>query len=560
VRDAAPPSATDGPWAPLASPVYRKLWAAQGASNLGAWMHVVVAQWVTLRVSGSPLLVALVQTASTLPMVLLAAPAGVLADVLDRRKVLIVVELGMFVSGAVLALTTLLGCGTAVAMLAFTFLIGCGSAVLWPAWQATQPELVARSQIAQATSLGSVNVNLARVFGPALGGALIAVAGAGIVFAVTAALFGIAGLTVASWRRTAVPDPVGRERVLSGLRSGARYVRNARSMRRVLVQSLLFVPAATSLWALLPLLAGPQLHLGPQGFGLLLGALGGGAVLATLLLPVLRRHLVTETVLTASFLLYALSLGCLATTRWPALALLLLATAGAAWLGLLSTLNAVAQLVLPEWVRARGLSYFIVVIGGSQAAGGVIWGVLATRVGVRWTFAIAAGMLACSALLARRFPLLDPNGLDVRPSIRTLPSELDGALGAEERPVLVVVDYRIREGEATAFLRAMSAVARVRRRTGARRWDLFWDPAVPQRYVETFMVGSWEEHRRQHLGRMTVLDRRIVEDVNVHLAKPVLVSHLIAAEVPLSSSPRPLSARQLAAAVFSRRTRTIPEP
>ena len=530
----APSSSPDGvrPWAPLQLKAYRRLWFAQASSNLGMWMLVAVMQWVVLSVSGSALLVSLVQTATTLPMVFLAAPAGVLADVLDRRSILVIVQLAMACLGGLLALAVVLGHSTAGVLLSLTFLMGCGAAFLWPAWQAVQPELVPRTQLAQATSLGAVNLNLARVIGPAVGGGLIAVVGAAALFALIGGLFGVAALAVASWSRSRSPDPLGRERILSGLGSGARYVRNARSMRLILLRVVLFVPAATALWALLPLLATRQLNLAAQGFGVLLAALGVGALLGALVLPALKRHLSFDALAAASFVTYALCLAGLAFASSPVVAILLLGPAGAAWLGLLSTLNAMAQLVLPEWVRARALSYFLAVFGASQAVGGLVWGFSASLMGLRWTCLLAAGVLVVGVLVARGFPLEEPSQLDPTPSVRHPPSEVDAVLKADDGPILVTIDYRVRVGEAEAFGQAMQAVARVRKRTGARHWALYWDPVVPQRFVETFLVASWEEHRRQHLGRMTVLDRSVVDRIRPHLEGVGLVSHLVAVGAP----------------------------
>lgn len=277
-RQAAGKSGSGGAWRPLAAPLYRRLWLAQVVANLGTWMQTIGAQWLILTATGSALMVGLVQTASTLPVVLLAAPAGVLADILDRRRLLVRVQLGMVVTASALTALTFLGLATPAVILGFTFLLGCGAAVIWPAWQSIQPELVPREQIPQAASLAAVNMNVARAVGPALGGILVAAAGAGWVFALNAAAFLVVALAVASWNREARPDPVGRERMIAGLRSGARYVRHTRIMRRVLVQSLLFVPIGTAVWALLPFVASSQLDTGAGGYGLLLGALGLGAV------------------------------------------------------------------------------------------------------------------------------------------------------------------------------------------------------------------------------------------------------------------------------------------
>lgn len=525
--------ADGGAWRPLASPVYRRLWLAQVGSNLGTWMQTVGAQWLIVTATGSALLVGVVQTASTLPVVLLAAPAGVLADILDRRRLLVWVQLSMVLAGAALAALTFLGLATPAVVIGFTFLLGCGAALVWPAWQAIQPELVPREQIPQASSLAAVNMNVARAVGPALGGLLVAAAGAGWVFALNAASFLVVALAVASWNRVAEPDPGGRERMVAGLRAGARYVRNARTMRRVLAQSLLFVPGATALWALLPLVASEQLDAGAGGYGLLLGALGVGAVGGSMVLPAVRRRVGANTLITASFLVYALASAGLAMTHSLLVALVVLAAAGAAWLGLLSTLNATTQLVLPGWVRARGLSYYLAVVSGGQALGGILWGVLATRLDLRGALLVAAGTLLVMAAIGRWLPLPDQSRVQPTPTVQHPPAEIDDVLDPDSGPVLVILDYVVRAGEEDAFIAAMAAVARVRRRTGARRWELFRDPTQPDRFVESFTVATWDEHRRQHMGRVTALDRRLVDQAHTFLAQPVVVRHLVDAAVPL---------------------------
>lgn len=407
-----------GAWRPLASRVFRRLWLAQVGSNLGTWMQTVGAQWLIVTATGSAVLVGLVQTASTLPMVLLAAPAGVLADILDRRRLLVWVQLAMVLAGGALAALAALDLATPAVVLGFTFLLGCGAALIWPAWQAIQPELVPRSQIPQASALAGVNMNVARAVGPALGGALVAAAGAGWVFAVNAASFLIVALAVISWNRVAEPDPVGRERMIAALRSGARYVRHARTMRRVLAQSLLFVPAATAVWALLPLMASDQLQVGAGGYGLLLGSLGVGAVIGAVLMPIIRRHVSANTLLTTSFVVYAAAAGGLAVAGNLAVAVITLAVAGAAWLGLLSTLNATTQLALPPWVRARGLSYYLVAVSGGQALGGIVWGTLAGLLNLRVTMLISAGILMIMAVIGRYLPLPAPGQNQPAPTVR----------------------------------------------------------------------------------------------------------------------------------------------
>lgn len=521
-----------GAWAPLASPAFRRLWLAQVVSNLGTWMQTVGAQWVIVTASGSAALVSLVQTASTLPVVLLAAPAGVLADVLDRRRVLVTVQLVMVAVAAALAALTVAGVDDAGVLLGFTFLLGCGAAFIGPAWQAIQPELVPRAQLPQASALGAVNMNLARAVGPALGGALVAAAGAGWVFALNAASFLVVAGAVAAWRREAHVDPAGRERLVAALRTGARYVRHAPSMRRILLRSLLFVPAASALWALLPVVASRNLGLGANGYGVLLGALGAGAVGGAVVLPRIRARLPLNPFLAVVFAVYTTTLVVLAVTTSFGVAVGVLAGAGAAWMGVLSTLNATAQVVLPSWVRARALSYYLVVFMGGQAVGGVVWGAVADQAGIRAALFAAAGLLVVGVLVGVRFPLLDPARVDPTPS-----RHWGQPAGAEDvdpdaGPVLVVVEYRIRPGAGEDFVAAMAPVSRSRRRTGAHRWGLFRDPAQPDHFVETFVVATWGEHQRQHGGRLTVFDRLAEERAHTLLVAPPLVRHLVSATIP----------------------------
>jgi MFS family permease len=278
----AAPSSKDRPgpdsaWAPFAARVFRALWIAQLVSNIGSWMQTVGAQW--LLIGHGAALVTLVQTASGLPVVLLALPSGVLADRYDRRTVLLAAQFAMLAVSTGLAVLAFVGALTPVLLLGLTFLLGCGTALMGPAWQAIQPELVERRRLAQAAALGAVNMNLARALGPALGGAVVAAAGAGWVFAFNAASYlGIAAVLLL-WRRPSAQAPaVQGEKLLTALHAGRRYVWSAPGVRRVLLRTVLFIPGGAALWSLLPLVASRRLGLGSGGYGLLLGAVGVGAV------------------------------------------------------------------------------------------------------------------------------------------------------------------------------------------------------------------------------------------------------------------------------------------
>ncbi|MGW6008051.1 MFS transporter [Streptomyces sp. NPDC055210] len=511
---------TDSPWAPLAARVFRALWIAQLVSNIGTWMQTVGAQW--LLVGDSAALMTLVQTAASLPVVLLALPSGVIADRFDRRTVLVTAQFAMLAVSGVLAVLAFLDALSPTVLLLLTFLLGCGTALMGPAWQAIQPELVERERLGQAAALGAVNMNLARAVGPALGGAVVAAAGAGWVFAFNAASYlGIAAVLLL-WRRpaAATAPPATNEGLLAALYAGRRYVWNAPGIRRVLLRTLLFIPGGAALWALLPLTASRSLGLGSGGYGLLLAAVGVGAVGGAFLLPRAHRLLGANGTLAVGALLFAGVLAVLATVHTPWLVALALLPAGLAWIAVLSTLNAAVQTRLPGWVRARGLSVYLLVFQGGQALAAPLWGTVADWLGLSACLLIAAATMLLSAASVRRWPLRDAEGINPSPSdhwpappLVFAPGEADGPTG----PVLVSVVYRVEAEHWAEFTDRMHRVARSRRRTGALSWGLYQDGHVPERFVENYLVSSWAEHLDQHHVRLTATDRRFEEEARALL-------------------------------------------
>ncbi|GGM06800.1 MFS transporter [Streptomyces fumigatiscleroticus] len=505
----------DSTWAPLAARVFRALWIAQLVSNTGTWMQTVGAQWLLVGHGAS--LVTLVQTASSLPVVLLALPSGVLADRYDRRKVLLAAQFAMVTVLTVLAFQDALGPG---ALLLLTFLLGCATALMGPAWQAIQPELVKREQLGQAAALGAVNMNLARAVGPALGGAVVAAAGAGWVFAFNAvSCLGIAAVLL-TWNRPMPPRTTARgEGLLSAVQAGRRYVWHAPGVRRVLLRTALFVPGGAALWSLLPLVASRGLGLGSGGYGLLLGAVGAGAVGGAVALPAIRRRLGADGILAAGAAVFAGTLVILATVGRPWLAGAALLPAGLAWIGVLSTLNAALQQRLPGWVRGRGLAVYLVVFQGGQALTAPLWGALADGLGLAASLLIGAALLLAGAVSVRRWPLYAADGIDPSPSDHWPVPHVVFEPGPAQGPVLVTVTYRVAPENRTAFSARMEHVARSRRRTGALAWGLFQDGADPGRFVENYLVASWSEHLAQHHGRLTANDRRFEEEARALLAE-----------------------------------------
>jgi MFS family permease len=524
---ARPPSA----WAPIRCyPIYRALWIAQFASNIGTWMQTVGAQW--LLVHRSPLLVSLVQTASSLPIVLLALPVGAWADLVDRRRLLLGAQFAMFLAAGALAGATFLGGATPTVILTLTFVLGCGNAVASPSWQAIQPDLVDRAVLPQAAALNGVNMNLARAVGPAIGGVVVAAAGAGWVFAVNAASFVGIAAAVASWRAPARADVGAPERMVEALRAGGRYVRHALIVRRLLYRAILFLPAASAVWALLPVVAAKRLGLSSAGYGLQLGMVGIGAVAGAFVIPRLRARLGSARLMTAAMLVTAVAIVVVATVRNAVVVGVALVPVGGAWIAVMSSLNAGLQLALPNWVRARGLAYYLVIFQGSQAIGAVIWGIVAARTTVTTALLAAAAVLAAGATLGLRTPMPDTSTLDRTPSAHWPAPQLTFPPNADDGPVLVTLTYRVPEPNAVAFTEAMRHVGRSRRRTGALRWELFRDGGDPTRFVESYLLGTWAEHLRQHDHRLTGADRTFEEQAHRYALGPPEVAHLFPPPYP----------------------------
>ena len=401
----------------------------------------------------------------------------------------------MFLSAAALAGAAFAGADSPAVILGLTFLLGCGNAVASPAWQAIQPDLVDRALLPQAAALNGVNMNLARAVGPAIGGLVVATAGAGWVFALNAMSFVGIAAALARWRAPERADAGSRERLVDAVRAGGRYVRHALIVRRLLYRAILFIPAASAVWALLPVVAAANLGLGSGGYGLLLGMVGVGAVAGAFVIPRLRAALGSARLVTGAMLVTAAAICVVATVGNPVLVGIALVPVGGAWIAVMSSLNSGLQLALPAWVRARGLAYYLVVFQGAQAVGAVVWGVVADRASVTTSLLVAAGTLTVAAVAGLRAPMPDTSTLDRTPSAHWPAPQLTLTPNADDGPVLVTLTYRVPEDDAVAFTGAMRHVGRSRRRTGALRWELFRDGSDPTRFVESYLVATWAEHR-----------------------------------------------------------------
>lgn len=530
VPDPAAPRPATSAWAPLRVRVFRALWVAALVSNIGTWMQTVGAQWLLIHQAHAAILVPLVQTADMLPYVLFGLVGGVLADTFDRRRLLVAVQCGMVVVGAVLTVLTVAHQMPPALLLMFTFVLGSGSVLAVPAYQSLVPDLVPRDQVRAASTLSSVSINLARAVGPAIAGVLIARTGVAAVFAINTATFLFYAVVVLAWHPQPGSAPEYPERFVSALRAGGRYVRNAPVIRRVLLRAAIFLVPGSALWALLALVASRTLGLGPGGYGLLLAALGAGAVGGALVLP--RARLSSNALLATASVIYAAAMAAVVLVHNVAVTVIVLLPAGMAWIAVLSSVNAALQLFLPGWVRARGLSVYQIVLFGAQAAGAAGWGVVAGTAGLVPAFVAAAIMMAAGAATIRFWPFLDTADMDRSPVSYWPDPHL--VLDADPRsgPVVVQNTYTVAAANEQRFLQAMAQVRRSRLRTGAVQWGLFQDGENPRVFIELFVVSSWEEHLRQHTDRLTGTDRQYEEAAKVLSDPPVTTAHLIAADVP----------------------------
>ncbi len=521
------------PWAPLRRPMFRALWIASLASNLGTWIQNVGAAWLMTALAPQPLIVALVQVASSLPFFLLAIPAGALADVVDRRRLSLFALAWLTAVTALLAGLSLAGCAGPATLLGLTFAIGVGSALFAPALAAIIPELVPREEIGPAVSLNGISMNGARAAGPAIGGLVAAAAGPGAAFALNCASFLAVMFVLYRWRRETPERKLPPEELFGAMRAGIRYVRHSPPLRTVLVRTGTFVAPASAVWALLPLYARDEIGLGAAGYGILLGFFGVGAVATGLVLARLRRRVGVEGLATGAAFVFALSQ--LALGLFPAIApaAVSLFVAGGTWLALLSTLNAAAQMAIPSWVRARALATHMLVLFGGLAAGSAAWGAIAGALGLGRSFALAAVAVVVGRAACWRRVLSEGSAPDLEPAPRWPDPEIVRSFEHDRGPALVTVEYQIDPADAERFARAMREIRSIRLRDGAIRWGLWDDVARTGRFLESFVVESWLEHLRQH-ERITAADRAVQAIAHAFHrgSEPPVVRHFIHERIP----------------------------
>lgn len=513
---------------PLQNARFRGFYVGSIATALGYTMQTTIAAWVMATLTPSQWMVALVQSASTAPALLFGLIAGALADIVDRRRLILATQWLLLASTALLGAATLAGFVGPGLLLLLTFLVGATFSLYLPAQQSSINDLVARSELPRAVALGAVAFNVARAIGPAMAGGIAAWLGSGNALLASSAFFLVMIVAVQRMKKRERPLPGVPETVLSGVSSGLRFARHSPAMRSLMLRNVSFSVCASAFWALLPVIARDQLHLGAGGFGLLSGGFGAGAVVGALALPGHLQRWSLHRVVTAGTLLWACAIGLLAFTHHVAVGIVAAFGGGAAWVCVLASLSAGTQSSAPAWVRARAVSVNLVSNQASLAVGSALWGAAASAFGTR---AALAGSVATMLLLLagiRRVRVAMGGEADVTPGsqlpelvIAVEPNPMDG-------PVLIQIEYRVDEAQRAAFLGAIHAVEPVRRRNGAISWRVFRDLGEDGLFVERYIIASWAEYVRLR-ARATMADRIVLQEVETlqRAGVPLRVSRLI---------------------------------
>jgi len=536
-EDASAPRASTSPFVPFRQPIFRAVWLATLVSNFGGLIQAVAASWLMTTIAASPDMVALVQASTTLPVMMFSLAAGALSDNYDRRLIMLTAQGFLFAVSAMLAVLSWFGLIGPWLLLSFTFLIGCGNALNNPAWQASVGDMVPRGDIPAATMLNSAGFNLARSVGPAIGGLIVASAGAAIAFVINATSYIALLAVLARWRPVRPKRLLPRETMLIAMSAGLRYVAMSPNILSVMLRGFAFGFGGIVALALLPLIARDLVKGGPLTFGILLGGYGVGAVIGAFVSARLRAMLTSETLVRSTFVVFAASVAVAAMSRWMWLSVPAVAAGGACWVLALSTFNATVQLSAPRWVVGRALSLYQMATFGGMAAGSWIWGWLMLHVGIEQALLAAAAALVAGGALGLRFPLPPLATLNLDPLSRWREPQIAVDIEPRSGPIIVTIEYLIHDHDVFAFLDAIAERRRIRCRDGARQWTLLRDLANPELWIERYECPTWLEYVRQN-QRVTQADAEIGDRVRtLHCgADPPVVRRLIERQV--SASPR----------------------
>ncbi len=517
-------------WAPLTDPVFRMLWIVWITANTCMWMNDVAAAWLMTTLTTSPVMVALVQTAATLPVFLLGLPSGALADILDRRRYFVATQFWVAGTASILSLTIVSGAINPTLLLLLTFLNGIGLAMRWPVYSAIVPELVSRTRLPAALALNGVATNASRIIGPVLAGALIAGVGTEYVFVLNALLSLMAGFIILRWKSHQKASVLPGERFLGAIRVGVQYVRQSTRMHAVLIRVTIFFAQSTALIALLPLVARDMPGGSARTFTLLLASLGFGAILSAFMLPYLRRDWTRDDLVRIGSWVQAGAMIAVGYSPNIYLAVPMMVVSGMAWLTVANSIAIAAQLALPNWVRARGMSTYQVAVMGGSGLGAAVWGQVAALSSVSTSFVVAA-LAGTAVSWLTRGHRIEGSGAeeDLSTSQALKPPVAGTQIDPDDGPILTTIEYRIDPARADEFRQVMQESRRSRLRQGALSWELFRDANDPARYIEYFIDETWVEHLRR-FDRVTASDMTLrARRLSFHLgADTPLVTRCVA--------------------------------
>lgn len=493
--------------APLRVPMFRRLWVSSMLGNYGLMILSVGAAWTMTQLTDDPEMVALVQTALMLPILFVALPAGALADMFDRRIVAISAVLITLAGVVALFATALLGMLDPWLVLVLCFTVGTGYALFGPVWQASAMEIVPRDELPQAIALNSISYNAARTVGPAVGGFIVAAAGANITFGVTAILYLPLVLVLMLWRRESVPSRLPPESFMRAIASGGRYVGNSPVARGILVRAFTIGICSSAILALLPLIARDLIGGGPQTFGACLGAYGLGAVFSALFVQRLRTRFPDGLITISSMFIMTVAIATVAFSRFLPVTLVALLIFGAFWLTVATVFNITIQLSAPRWVAARAVAAYQACIAGGVAVGSWLWGVIADQTGIFEALLLSSAAVLLASLFSRRRTAHIP-AAGMHEEVELPPFRPELELTDRSGPILIELEYRVDPADAREFYRLMDRVRASRKRLGAYGWLIARDISDPWLWTEKFHWPTWIDYMR-HRTRHTQAEREL---------------------------------------------------
>ena len=529
--------ATLSMWSPLKNKAYAVLFVATVISNIGTWMHEVGASWKMTQMTQDPTMVALIQTAVSLPIFFFALPAGAIADLFNRKSLLLTINVIALMLAGALAILMQLDSVTPYVLLLCTFLLGVCAAFIAPAWQAIVPGLVPKNALSSAVSLNGVGINISRAIGPALAGVLIVSFGIQSPFWVNCLSFIVIILALYWWKPTDQPQSgLPKEHILPAMISGLKYAKHSAPLKATLIRAGAFFIAASAFWSLLPIIVSKGLNAQANIFGIATGLVGVGALFGALLLPKLKAKFHPSKLLFVASVTDALLFTLLALTFNVWVLFVICFAFGSMWIIALANLNVSAQTSLPNWVRARGLAIFLTVFFGTMSIGSILWGNIASLFTLQTTLYTASAVLVIGSLITVKFKLNLGSERDLEPALHwptptTDEALLDKDIAQDLAPVLITIEYTVEQKNWPSFVDAIQVLGEARKRNGAYQWGVMQDTAEPRQFTEYFFEHSWLQHLHHH-ERTSGDDKKHQQFVNeFHCGDlPPKVKHLVGAK------------------------------